>query len=234
MLKYKSVLQVVVLFGLLSPIWGCVKVPTAESKPMFEVEHLDACLAVVVDMSDSYRDDWETRAHALLLDLMQRFFSESRGSRSKIVLAQLSDADQVVLFEGTPADLQARFRTPRQLGDYLRAHSESGSSKVFHAVSEITTHLVSDSQISAETQLLTVMLTDGINTRSRAVENRDLEQEMHRALVRYREKQGAFAMYFVAESQTTFWKQTLNNAGFEPGTFIVEDARVASPQLPSF
>lgn len=234
-MKYPTLSAALILPLTLSTVFsGCVKSQPSNREPVFEVEVLDACLAIVVDMSGSYREYWNTRAYRVFVELMNRFFTDEMGGDTRVVIGQLSGEEQVVLFEGRPRDLQARFSSAEELGAFLKKESKPQSSRVYHATAEIADYMSSHPGVGEETRLLTVILSDGVDTNRGAFIREQELADMNEALERYQERGGALALYFVAQAQTSFWKRTLQDAGFEPGTYVVEGELVESPQLPSF
>lgn len=210
---------------------GCVESQrTGAHRPFEAVEH-DAVLAIVVDQSGSFAGYWDDKAHRLFLELMDQFFTEGAGEESRVVLAQLSGSDEVVLFEGSPAELRERFRTPEDLNAHLRRSADPGASQVYRATDRVLRYVSAMPGVTDQTRLMTVMLSDLVET---GVDRHREGAKMLAALTRYREQGGGLALYYVAKEETPRWREILGRAGFEPGSYVIEGELVARPQLPSF
>lgn len=211
---------------------GCVESqPVDRSKP-FEVKELDACLAIVVDMSGSFAESWDGRAHKVFLDLMDRFFVDSAGGRSRVVIAQLSGEREAVLFEGAPADLRRRFQRPEDLSAFLKERSNPTSSEVFRSTRRTLDYVSNVQGVTERTRLLTVILSDMADTTSDLETRKREGSAMLDSLTRYREQGGGLALYFVGREEIDRWRRILKKAGFEPGQYVIESHLVEHPQLP--
>jgi len=213
---------------------GCVK-SRADRQPMpFAPTELDACLAIVIDMSGSFAESWDDRAYDLFLDLSDRFFTEAMGSETKLIISQLSGNDEAVLFEGRPSDLQKRFRSPEELSEFLKSKADPSHSHVYDATTQTIQHIQSLAGVSSRTRKLTVILSDMQDSEPDAEIRRQRGSLMVDALQEYRESGGGLALYYVATEDTARWKKILDMAGFEPGQYIIENELTPSPQLPQF
>lgn len=213
---------------------GCVKAPSGAELTPFEARSLDACLTIVVDLSGSFSAHWEDKAFELFRKLMDQFFTEGTGGESRVVLAQLSGADDVVLFEGSPADLRARFGTPEELSAFLRDHSDPYGSQVYHATEKAIGYVCKMPGVTPQTRLMTVVLSDMVDSGFDSSSRSQAGTRMVQALTAYRELGGGLALYYVAKEETGRWLQILQRAGFQPGAFVIENTLVANPQLPRF
>lgn len=216
---------------------GCIKKPpsTAQYTPFKPVE-TDACLAIVVDLSGSFHDDWQRdgRAHRLFLELITQFFNEALGQESRVVLGQISNSDQFVLFDGTPNELTQRFRTPESLNDFLTEHADPQGSKVYRSTQQMFTYLSDMKGVTENTKRLVVVLSDMKDSKSSLEEWRKSGDEMLSALQSYSKAGGGVALYFVAEDQKAPWRDLLLEAEFTAGSYVIEGQLSESPQLPSF
>lgn len=230
--KQRVFLMFIALAGL--PATGCVESQGLSQSTPFERQELDDCLAICIDMSGSFRHNWDDRAYDLFMDISDRFFTEAMGNESRIIITQLSGEGKVVLFEGRPDDLQQKFQSPEDLNQYLLDHSDGGSSQVYRAMSRTLDHIGSMSGVTQDTRVLTIVFSDMQDTGA-AVGNGDADRtEMMKSLRRYADNGGGLALYFVARDQVQPWRQILSEAGFEPGHFIIENDLTSSPQLPRF
>lgn len=214
---------------------GCIENQAAKTnRPAFEIEELDAALAVVVDMSGSFRNDWDDRAYKLFLQLMDRFFTEGMGSESRVVLGQISGNSNVILFEGTPAEVRSRFRSPDELNEFLKQNTEPNSSPVYEATERMVTYMSTMPGVTERTQLLTVVLSDAIDSEPDATLRSQKGHKMIDALKRYQQQRGGLALYFVSQDETSRWQLILGNAGFTSGQYVIQHEMVANAQLPRF
>lgn len=228
--RYFSLFAVVGLCTLT----GCVETQQVEKTGHFDNRELDACLAVVVDMSGSFAESWDDRAYTLFLQLSEQYFTESMGSDAKLVICQLSGHDQVVLFEGQPDDLRNKFSGPEEFNEFLKQNSDPSSSKVFDATRRSVDYVGSITGVNENTKLLTVILSDMWDSEYDPVVRNASRERLMQSLIQYRQKGGGMALYFVAESQLKEWQDIFDEAGFEPGHYIIENELVASPRLPQF
>lgn len=213
---------------------GCIESQSISQPKAFDRTELDACLAIVVDMSSSFADSWEERAYNLFVELMDQFFTEGMSIESKVVLGQLSGNKSVVLFEGRPAEVRERFQSAEDLNAFLREHSDPSRSPVFEATQRAVDYVSSIRGVTENTRVLTVILSDMGDTEQDADKRRKTGHKMLKSLRRYREAGGALALYFVAPSEMSRWKTILGMAGFDPGSYVIESTLVAHPQLPRF
>lgn len=212
---------------------GCVESQSAGQTAPFEEQELDACLAIVVDMSGSFSERWEDRAYDMFLELSESYFAGSMGTNTKLVIGQLSGNEQVLLFEGRPSDLRCEFKSPEELHAFLREHCDPSGSRVYDATQRTIDYVGSISGVTENTRLMTVILSDMRDTGGFTI-NGEPPADLLESLTRYREQGGGLALYYVAEDEAGRWQGILEEAGFEPGHYIIENDLVANPQLPKF
>ncbi|MCG6157619.1 hypothetical protein [Rubinisphaera margarita] len=214
---------------------GCVKSPDVGETAPFESQELDACLSIVIDMSGSFSEIWEDRAYDLFLNLSDRYFNDSMGTENRLIISQLSGNEQAVLFEGTPTDLRRRFRSPQELSQFLKGSSDPGASHVYEATRRTLDYVGSVTGVTSDTRLLTVILSDMIDTQSASqIWDPTVPSPLSDSLRRYQAKGGGLALYFVAESERERWNELLRETGFQPGHYVIESSLAANPQLPRF
>jgi len=200
----------------------------------FEDTKVESLLAIIVDMSGSFADSWEGRAHRLFLNLMDKFFKEGAGAESRVVLGQLSANNRVVLFEGAPSELRGKFPTPESLNSFLRANSDPNGSPVFEATGRTLDYLNGMSGVDDSTRKLTVILSDLADSEPDPERRRTTGNAMLTSLKRYQQSGGALGLYFVAPEETSRWRVILDQANFEPGQAVIETSIRENPPLPSF
>lgn len=229
-----SLLTIALGLAPLSAAIGCVENPTPERSAYFEEAELDACLALLVDMSGSFAAHWEAEAHTTFLRLMDAFFTEGAGGETRVVIGQLSGERRVVLFEGEPSELRSRFKTPEELGAFLRERSDPRGSPVYHATERAIDYVASMPRVGQRTRLLTVVLSDLVVHDPDGPGRIAAGRKMLAALRRYREKGGGLALYYVAQSEVGRWRRIVERAGFPGGSCVIQTELVANPQLPRF
>lgn len=212
---------------------GCVPTQPHTTAPFAPTE-LESCLTVVVDMSGSFHGSLDEQAYPLLVELMDRFFTHSSGGETRVVIAQLSGAEQAVLYEGRPADLRNRFDSPDELAAFLRERSDPSASPVYRSVGQTLAHVNALPGVTERTRLMTVVLSDLDDNELRSERRSEDTTRLVRALKRYRELGGALALYCVAPEEVSRWRQILQLAGFARERCVVESQLVARPTLPSF
>jgi hypothetical protein len=139
-----------------------------------------------------------------------------------------------VLFEGRPEDLRQKFGSPEELNQFLLDNSSPDSSRVYDATRKAVDYISGVSGITDETRVLTVIMSDMRDSSEYSVEGTNSKEQMMESLKRYQSEGGALALYFVANEQARHWQSLLNEAGFEPGHYVIENDLVAKPQLPRF
>lgn len=222
----------IILFGLCL-FGGCVKsVDQSQSAP-FEKKEYDAILSIVIDQSSSFDAEWTARAYTFFLKLMDQYFRETSGSNVKVILSQMSGSDKVVVFDGTPNELRAKFKSPDDLHVYLRDFADPSGTRVYYSVKKTVDYMKSRQGITDETKMLAVVLSDLRDTeRDLEVRNR-IGNSMIESLSAYREKNGAVALYYADPERNALWEMIFSKAGFEPGFYVIENTLTENPQLPS-
>lgn len=223
--------SLILLFGLINP--GCVPSPDLGKTTPFESQELEACLSIIIDTSGSFQDLWDDRAYDLFMNLSDRYFNDSMGSENRLIISQLSGNTQALLFEGSPTDLRRRFRSPQELSQFLKDNSDPSSSQVYEATRRTLDYASSMPGVTSETRLLTVILSDMIDSHSSQIWDSS-PSPLQDSLKRYQSLGGGLALYFVAESERARWNNLLQEAGFTSGHYVIESDLSASPQLPRF
>ncbi len=213
---------------------GCIKSQELEQAAPFEEEGLDAVLCITIDQSGSFTEFFRDRAHTVFLEIANRFFTSGMGGRTRLVIGQLSGNDNVMLFEGSPGDFRKRFSSPEEFSAYLESQSDPNSSQVYVATKRTVDHVLAMSGITNETKVLTVILSDMVDSESNTAVSQHKQDEMLLSLANYQRSGGALALYYVHHDLMPQWHGLLRKAGFQPGYYIIENNLSASPQLPSF
>lgn len=226
------IISCVIVLGV--PMVGCVESQPPDNTHPFQVSECGSVLAIIVDQSGSFANYWDDKAHRLFLELMDQFFTEGDSDSSRVVIGQLSGNDEVVLFEGRPEDLRAKFRTPEELNEFLRQHADPAGSQVYQATERTIGYVSAMPGVTENTRLMTVILSDMVDSGSALPERSKAGAKMLNALTEYRQLGGGVALYYVAKDEMARWREVMERAGFQPGSFVIESTLVARPQLPRF
>lgn len=215
-------------------VTGCIVAEQQSKHAPLQIEPLDAVLVVGVDLSSSFANDFSERAYPLLLNVMQKYFVEQMGEDCKVVLAQISGSEDVVLFEGTPRDLRRRFTNPDALAEFLLENSKPNGSPVFKAMTKTLHYVNQMPEIEDNTRVLTVVISDLRDSEKDKAVWKKQGVEMLKELMLYQNRGGALALYYVDLEQVDLWKRVLDEAEFQPGMFTISNDLVEDPQLPTF
>jgi hypothetical protein len=213
---------------------GCVRNDTLELAKPFEVPELENAMAIVIDTSGSFQDRVETDAWEMFINLSRRFFEDSAGSESRLIISQLSADADAVLFDGQPSDLRKRFTSPEAFASFLKENSDPSSSRVYEATRKTIDYMNSLDGVTERTRLLTVILSDLRDSEGDASIRGNTGHAMLASLEQYQKRGGALALYFVAVDEISRWREVMSRTGFESGYFIIENEITSNPTLPEF
>ncbi|MEZ6081067.1 MAG: hypothetical protein R3C56_37005 [Pirellulaceae bacterium] len=170
----------------------------------------------------------------MFVNLSQRFFEDSAGSESRLIISQLSADSAVVLFDGQPFELRKRFSSSEEFATFLKEKSDPSSSRVYDATRQTLDYMNNLDGVTERTRMLTVILSDLRDSEGDQAIRGTTGHAMLASLERYRERGGALALYYVAIEEITRWREVMTRAGFEPGYFVIENEINANPKLPDF
>jgi len=216
---------------------GCVaKAPSSTEYTPFETTELESVLAIVVDMSGSFQEDWKQdgRAHKLFLELIHQFFVEHMGTESKVIIGQISNSDSYILFDRPPQEFTTRFRRPEQLNQFLEENADASGSRVYQATGSMFDYVSNVKGLSDNTRILTVVLSDLVDSQDDDELWRTSGHEMLESLETYAKTGAGVALYFVDEDEKSRWRQIMKKAGLAQSRYVIEGELTESPQLPSF
>lgn len=162
-------------------------------------------------------------------NLMDQFFTTGAGGETRVVIVQLSGNDRAVLFEGTPNELRTKFRSPKELNAFLTSQADGSSSHVYHATSQTLNYVASIPGITENTRTLTALLSDMEDNELNSATRSRNARVLLTSLKRYQQLGGGLALSYVADSEISRWQSAFSNAGFEPGTYIIENNIVETP-----
>lgn len=229
----KKCINCLLVVALLTSTYsGCVPKQDRQLVDTFEHEELDSCMTFLIDLSGSFASNWNDRAYSLFMGLSEQYFAESMGTNNKLIIAQLSGNDRVVLFDGRPVDLQRQFSSPEALSEYLKEKSDGSQSHVYNAVKETVDYAGTLRGVTDTTRMLTVVLSDMRDSEIDPDKRSETGNAMVASLSTYREAGGTLALYYVGTEQTARWQRILAMAGFEQGSYVIENELSSNPQLP--
>ena len=215
---------------------GCVEKQDAKHFTPFETEELDAVLAITIDLSGSFSRDWQTdgKAHRLFTNLIGQFFNNGMGTDSRLIIGQISDSGDMLLFDGTASEFMRKFNSPEAFNQFLAANSDPAGSKVYESFSQLLRYVNSIPEAGPSTRMMLVSLSDLLDNDASFNDWDDVSDALETPLSEFASKRGGIAMYFVDRNEKPKWQSLLQSAGFKPGAFAIETGLVESPQLPSF
>lgn len=215
---------------------GCFKPQNAKHFTPFETEELDACLAITIDLSGSFSRDWQAdgKAYRLFSNLINQFFSDGTGTDSRLIIGQISDSGDMLLFDGSATEFMRKFDSPETFNQFLASNSDPAGSKVYESFSQVLRYVNSIPEVGASTRMMLVSLSDLLDNDANFSDWDDVSNALETPLSEFASRGGGIAMYFVDRNEKPKWRTLLQSSGFKPGTFAIETGLVESPQLPSF
>ncbi|MCA9195636.1 MAG: hypothetical protein KDB03_27880, partial [Planctomycetales bacterium] len=156
----------------------------------------------------------------------------SLGGNSRLVVAQMSQRQDFILWEGTPEEMRAKFPSPEVFNRFLKDQSDPQSSPVYEATEEAVNYVSAVHGVAPSTRLLTVILSDMIDSSQDPQEKQASGNRMLAALQGYQQRGGSLALYCVAPEETRRWQRIVDMAGFKSGQFVIQSSLVENPILP--
>jgi hypothetical protein len=209
---------------------GCEKRHEAVDSTFGQIES-DYVLTIVVDLSGSFVQKMaeDGKAYDFTLRVVDRYFRDRIGTNDRILIAQISGADQALLWEGTPVDLRHEFPSAPAFRSFLQSHAIQSGSLVHAAMTSALQHVMTDHRVArGQTKSALFVLSDMMDNGGDAESERLLMQE----LTDYGRCGGVVGLYYVDHPLVAVWKRRLNDAHIKH--FCVESEIVAKPPLPSF
>ena len=215
---------------------GCFEKQEARNFTPFDTEELDACLAITIDLSGSFSRDWQAdgKAYRLFTNLISQFFNDGIGTDSRLIIGQISDSGDMLLFDGTATEFMRKFHSPETFNQFLASNSDPAGSKVYESFSQVLRYVNSISEAGPSTRMMLVSLSDLLDNDASFDDWDDVSDALETPLSEFASRGGGIAMYFVDRNEKPKWQSLLEASGFKPGTFAIETGLVESPQLPSF
>lgn len=215
-------------------IVGCAEKVQRTAKPMFDTKPLDACLVINVDLSSSFSRDFGERAFPLMMKIVGEYFRSQTGNDCKVVLAQTSASseDETVLFEGSPRQLRQRFADPDALSAFLMSKSDPSRSPIIEAMTTAVGYANAMPDVGDETQMLTVMISDMIESEPDPAKRIAAGRRLSSALKTYQAGGGGLALYYVDVDETPRWTELLDRCGFARGQYVIANELSDVPPMP--
>ena len=212
-------------------IGGCARrLDTSES--ILANEDSEYVVLVALDLSGSFRQLMaeDGKGYEFARMLLDRYFKEQIGNHNKIILAQISNTKQSLLWEGTPMELRADFPSPEVFRDFLIKNSDPTGSRVHDGIAHALEYLMGEPAIASRKAKSAVFVLSDMedNTPNTAESGNRLVQ----ALNAYGQLGGVVGMYYVDQMLVPVWRQHLIGAGLKDHR--VESIIVQRPTLPSF
>jgi len=188
---------------------------------------------VAADTSGSFLGEMfgpSGRAYQFTLRAIERLFRDRAGSSDRVLLAQLSDNGNPLLWEGPPHLLKKRFGTSGTLKDFFLQHSSPNGSRLYAGIAQVLTYIHSLPGVrEGDTKVCILVLSDMFDN---SPAQDDDKKKMMDALKSYAAIQGKIGFYFVNMQCLESTRQCLTEAGLDPR--FIESAIVEDPPLPSF
>ena len=235
-MNFKKTISIFLALAAACLTTGCIEKQDARNFTPFEAKELDACLVVTIDLSGSFSRDWQAdgKAYRLFTNLISQFFNNGIGTDSRLIIGQISDSGDMLLFDGTATEFSQKFHSPETFNQFLASNSDPAGSKVYESFSQVLSYTNSIPEAGPSTRIMLVSLSDLLDNDANFTDWDDVSDALETPLSEFASRGGGIAMYFVDRNEKPKWQSFLQSAGFKPGTFAIETGLVESPQLPSF
>jgi hypothetical protein len=214
----------VIAFALL--FVGCQQ--RIEQESAFEPEEAEYVLTIVLDLSSSFRELLDDKAWTFLCQIIDRYFEDRIGYNDKLILAQLSASDRVLLWKGTTLELRQEFKSGAEFRAWIDAKADPNGSDLYEGIVQVVDYTLSD-PAGAKGKSAVLVLSDMIDSKGADGRERAVE-----ALAKVGKGGGSVGLYYVDVKQCALWKKLLRDAGVPDAKTIVEADIVGHPTLPRF
>lgn len=233
--SFLSALVGLILIAILA-LPGCEKRREEQRGLLLEGDRAEPeyVIALVLDCSGSYLDRFKgasPRAYQFFLKLTTRYASERGDSDDLILISQISQAETVLLWEGTPRRLRKDFGSPEAFRDFLLSRTNPSGSRVYAGITRTIERLLEIPAVQeGRARSAIFVLSDMDDTDGPEQKGRLLD-----ALRRYvRLKSSAVGLYWVNQNSTAEWSAHLKDSGLPPTRFVCLPEHVSEPQIPRF
>ena len=226
-----SNLRVLTVLACLLILVGCSRRPEGVEPVLIE-DDSEFVLTILLDLSGSFEslmaDDG--KAYEFALQVLDRYFRDQLGTNSKIIIAQISNTDRSLLWQGTPRELRQQFPTAKAFRDFLRGKYDPNGSRVYDAVAQTVNYVLNDPNVSSgKSKSAMFVLSDMLDSTS---DSEQSKQRALQALADYGQRGGTLGLYYVDQLLVEEWRQHARDAGIRQ--CCVQADIVGRPQLPNF
>ncbi len=211
------------LVALLATAVGCQKRVSRYESSLGD-ERSEIVVAIIIDLSPSFEQRMaeDGAAYDFLMTILDRYFRD-HAVDGRLLLSQISDADNALLWEGTPQQLRAEF-SPETFRVFLKSKANPTGSRVHASLLSTLDYL---NELPSEKAALFV-LSDFVDTNDASTE---MGQKIKAALARFAKRHSVVGFYYMDQQRLAPWRNMLTTAGIKD--FRVKPA-IAKPDLPSF
>ena len=188
-------------------------------------------LVIALDLSGSMRDTMtanDGKAFAFACQVVDKYTHNSIGTADEVMLAQLSNTNKPLLYQGTPDQLRRDFDDPDHFRVYLKAKSDPNGSLLHSGIADVIDYvLVQPGVATGKKKVVFLVVSDLLDT-----EQGKSKARMTMALKRLAKVHVAVGLYWVDQTLVAEWKRALADAGIR--NFVVESDVRWNPPLPEF
>jgi hypothetical protein len=186
----------------------------------------------LLDLSGSFEqlmaDDG--KPYEFALQVVDQYFRDQLGSNSKVIIAQISNTDRSLLWQGSPHELRQQFPTAAAFREFLRSKNDPSGSRVFESVAQTLDYVTSEPSVSrGKAKSAVFVLSDMLDTSTDSEKSKECAL---RALANYGQHGGTIGFYYVDQLLVPQWRQYATDAGIK--RCCVEADIVGKPSLPCF
>jgi hypothetical protein len=195
----------------------------------FEKDESEYVVTILLDMSGSFQHMMTEggKAYDFALQVSDRYFRDRLGTRDRIIIAQASDQQRFLLWEGTPLELRKEFPTPEAFARFLKMKSSPYSSPIHEAMNRVVKYMISKPSVARGTAKPVVfVLSDMIDPNTASLD------ELKQNLRTFSECDGVMALFYVDQDLVAEWNIILSEAHIREA--YVESEIVGKPNLPNF
>lgn len=207
---------------------GCQARVMEQSKPIVQ-DNSKYVLMILLDMSGSFQQFMaeDGKAYEFSLQVVDRYFRDRINSPDRLVIAQISANDKVLLWEGTPMQLRQDFPSASAFRQFLIEKSDPYGSIVHYGVGKAVRYIRSDPEvISGQAKSAIFVLSDMQDTTG----NDDSMERMMGEIRHYGDIGGVMGFYYLDQNIVYEYRMQLASSGL--AEYIVEADIVGRPTLP--
>ncbi|MFN4261394.1 MAG: hypothetical protein ACK4RK_19075 [Gemmataceae bacterium] len=229
----KCMVAVITAACLLSALLsGCERVQQEESRPPIEARESEYLVAVVPDLSGSFRRmmaEGDGKAYRFMMAVIDRYFRDRLGSNDRLLIAQISATQNTLLWDGQPKQISSHFQSAAAFNEFLLQNSHPAGSRCHQGLADTLEYVLSCPGVAeGRTRSAIFLLSD---MEDNAPDSAEQKARAKRLLAEFAKVGGVVGMYWVG-SPLTEWRQILKEAGVKNS--MIESSIVAEPDLPKF